>query len=130
MTSDTDLPHQTDNLQPTSPSSSKPLKLLALLTTILLVALVAGIGWDLLGTRRTQNTSRSSQRISSQPLPTVTVQSGLSAPSASSTQANPTPALVTYRNESLGFEFKHDKSIYILEETGVVAPIGSERWIC
>jgi hypothetical protein len=63
-----------------------------------------------------QSTQRNSLPLSDFYL-TVTARPTYATPWPTSTQASPTPILVMYRNEKLGFEFKHLEGYHVMEET-------------
>src|SRR5207248_9518020 len=60
---------------------------------IVITALITGTGGYLLGIKTNQNAPQTTQRVSFQPLPTITAQPFISAPSPGSPQTTATPPL-------------------------------------
>jgi hypothetical protein len=99
---------------------------ITILAFVCIIALTTGIMAYLLELKKWPVTPQSAQRASfkfkkspPEAFLTITAQptKDLSATWPTLTQASPTPVLVTYRSEKLGFEFKHDAGYHVMEET-------------
>lgn len=100
MNSDTDLLHQPDTLQQEPTGSFKSIKPLALLTAVLLIALVAGAGGYSMGTKSTPRDLITQLRPSVQ-IPTITQPPTVTIPEQTLTtvtkkQFNPSGTLAFY----------------------------------
>lgn len=130
MTSDTDLTHQSETLQQPF-RSFKPLKLTTIISTVILITIVAGTGGYLLGSRNAQSISLSQPSPSpqtamitqttatithpahNQPISTPNTSITLSADVPTVT-ANPT-SWKTYRSQKYGFTIQYPPDWKILK---------------
>jgi hypothetical protein len=114
MTSDADLPNKPGTIQQ-QPRSHKPRQLLALIVTILLSALVAGVSGYLLGIRANQTAPRSTQRLSFQPSPIINKQPDLTTTPSSTSFPSINPVStssevvhwITYTDATMGATFEY-----------------------